>query len=140
MTTSRFKPLECNRGCGQMVYFDRQSENGYSKNGKMVPLQWDEKEGPTDTGHQCPNSDYNRNRGGPGTSTTTQSREVTPSGMEMVLGNTLDILGKVESLTQKTDAQGRLIYEILNVIKKQTNLDPLNNDGDSQRENPEEGR
>lgn len=117
MTSPKFRPVECNRGCGQQVYFDRQSENGWSSSGKMVPLQWDEDKGPTDTGHQCPNSDYNRSRKGGGGSgsqqTTTGAREEkVPSGMEMVLGNTLDILGKVEMIVQRVEAMGKQLYSL----------------------------
>jgi hypothetical protein len=115
MTSQKFKPVDCNRGCGQLVYFDRTSENGWSQTGKMVPLQWSEEKGPTDEGHQCPNSDYNKRRmGGQQTTAVGGGRREppVPSGTEMILGNTLDILSKIELVLQRVEAQAQLTYSI----------------------------
>jgi hypothetical protein len=47
------KPLKCNRGCGTTIHFD---DYHVSKTGKKIPLEEDGEP------HQCPNSDYQKDK------------------------------------------------------------------------------
>lgn len=48
------KPLKCNKGCGTTIHFD---DRHLSQSGKKIPLEEDGEP------HQCPNSDYSKNKG-----------------------------------------------------------------------------
>ncbi len=52
------KPKECINGCGQLIYFDKESPTGHPNPGKWIPLEI--KEGRrTDTAHNCPKKNGN---------------------------------------------------------------------------------
>lgn len=144
------KPQQCNKGCGQMLYFDRSDPLGMSQSGKPVPLEWDD--GPSGNPHNCPKSDYNQQRrGGPNMTTVQQPMSantessaaadaMTTQEKQMFIANQLDALGKIELIISRLEALQQLAY---GTDKKVTKLleneidNPLDDDGDSQRENPE---
>ena len=144
------KPQQCNKGCGQMLYFDRTDPLGMSQSGKPVPLEWDD--GPSGNPHNCPKSDYNQQRrGGPNMTTVQQPTRptntessaadaMTTQEKQMFIANQLDALGKIELIISRLEALQQLAY---GTDKKVTKLleneigNPLDDDGDSQRENPE---
>lgn len=144
------KPQQCNKGCGQMLYFDRTDPLGMSQSGKPVPLEWDD--GPSGNPHNCPKSDYNQQRRGSGPNMTTVQQPRTTTTIEssadpmttqekqLFIANQLDALGKIELMLSRLEALQRLAF---GTDKKVTKLleneigNPLDDDGDSQRENPE---
>jgi hypothetical protein len=125
-----------------MLYFDRNDPLGLSQSGKPVPLEWED--GPSGNPHNCPNNPYNQGRNQPSTPRpTTQTARATVETVPTVAekmdrSNILEILGKVEAIMARVDSMGQMIY---NLDKKVTQIlqrnDPLNDDGDSLRENPE---
>lgn len=158
---SRSKTPPCSRGCGQKVWFDwsaKAGEPGRSDFGKLRPLQVSEEGECINEIHDCPNSDYNRKqqpqRQAP--STTTVSN-IGGGNMEAVLGNTMDIVARVEKLDTTMNMIGTLDQQLSTKIDKlQQDIDeliprfnqlvdmvtanqgnPLDDDGDSLRDNPE---
>lgn len=50
------EPQPCRNGCGQYIYFDRDSEKGHPSADKWIPLEYDkETVVRTDEAHQCSN-------------------------------------------------------------------------------------
>lgn len=121
---------EC-RNCGEVIHFDPKRK---SQSGKFIPLEEDGEP------HQCPESDYaKKQRTGDSSSSTTagtttiKTESVESVALKGVLGNTLDIIARVERLETRID-------ELSGFIKKLTDhlvSNPLDDDGDSERENPE---
>ena len=53
------EPQECRNSCGQLIYFDRNSEKGHPTADKWIPLQYDKESGiKTDEPHNCPKSPF----------------------------------------------------------------------------------
>lgn len=135
-----------------MLYFDRNDPLGTSQSGKPVPLEWDN--GPSGNPHNCPNNPYNQQRkagSGPEMTTVQQPRAATTTiessadpmttqEKQMFIANQLDALGKIELMLSRLEALQRIVY---GTDKKVTKLleneigNPLDDDGDFQRENPE---
>lgn len=144
------KPQQCNKGCGQMLYFDRTDPLGMSQSGKPVPLEWDD--GPSGNPHNCPKSDYNQQRrGGPNMTTVQQPRATTTTiessadpmttqEKQLFIANQLDALGKIELMLSRLEALQKVVF---GTDKKVTKLleneigNPLDDDGDSLRESNE---
>lgn len=129
------KTPPCSRQCGQLVWFNwnaKAGEPGRSDFGKLRPLQVSETGELLNEIHECPNSDWNRNRQSQQQQKTNGGGKVGNAQIEAVLGNTMDIIARVEKLDRKFD-------EVITAISKIANRgDPLNDDdGDSDRENPQ---
>ena len=127
------KTPPCNRGCGQRVWFDwsaKAGDPGRSDFGKLRPLQVSSEGECLNEIHECPNSDWNKKQ----QQRTNGGAKVGNVQIEAVLGNTMDIIARLEKLEKKFDDMTKVF---MNVQIGQKNLDPLNDDGDSMRENPE---
>lgn len=113
MANSKTPP--CNRGCGQLVWFNwgaKAGEPGRSDFGKLRPLQVSEDGEMLNEIHECPNSDFNKKR-------TNGGAKVGNVQIEGVLGNTMDIIARLE----KQETQISLIASILPQISRK--LDTL---------------
>jgi hypothetical protein len=156
---SREKTPPCSRGCGQRVWFNwsaKAGEPGRSDFGKLRPLQVSEEGEMLNETHDCPNSDYNKkqqSRQVP-TSSASTTTAYSAGNMEAVLGNTMDAIARIEKLDHTVNMIGTLDQQLSGKIDRlQHDLDeliprfnqlvehiihnPLDDDGDSQRENPE---
>jgi hypothetical protein len=133
---SREKTPLCRNECGQRVWFNwsaKAGEPGRSDFGKLRPLQVSEEGECLNETHDCPNSDYNRKQQSRQVPTSSTSTTTTYSGMEAVLGNTLDIIARIEKIDHQLALISRLLFQLSNKL----NANPLDDDGDSNRENPE---
>jgi hypothetical protein len=72
----------CTRGCGALVYFDRNSPTGHPSPEKWIPLEM--KEGRrTDVAHNCPKRNGNGSSGGTlDTTTATSAMIVKPESLQ----------------------------------------------------------
>lgn len=141
----------CNKECGQRVHFNfgaKAGEPGRSDFGKLRALQVSETGELLNEIHECPKSTYGKRSGGNGQ--VTKAPAVDTTTIETLLGNSYDQsarLEKIETQLQKTETQAqlisRLVFEVSNKIDQLigqrhiTNNNPLDDDGDSIRENPE---
>ena len=154
---AREKTPECNRGCGQRVWFDwnaKAGDPGRSDFGKLRALQVSEEGQMLNEIHDCPNSTYGKQSaqsGSGGTTTrTTGAAAVSSGNVEAVLGNTMDIIARIEKLETQIGQSltqialvSRLLFQISEKIDRfrgQQHINdthPLDDDGDSQREDPQ---
>lgn len=125
---AKSKTPPCSRGCGQYVWFDwnaKAGDPGRSDFGKLRPLQVSEDGEMLNQIHDCPNSTYGKQQQ---PQRTNGGAKVGNVQIEAVLGNTMDIIARVEKLDRKFD-------EVIKAISTIANRgDPLEDDGDSSRE------
>lgn len=75
--SEKSKPKLCTRGCGTIVYFDKNSPTGYPSTDRWIPLKI--KEGRrTDVAHNCPKRSGSGNSGTLYSTTTTTGTISTP--------------------------------------------------------------
>jgi len=135
---SKQPPLICRNGCGQQLWFDWErkfDDLGYTQNSEKpnIPLEVAEDGEHLPRKHQCPNSEYAKkqqegkeaDRGGSYRNDTTKENLSTVA-LQGILGNTLDLLAKLDKLQNSFDE----------LVKEQKG-NPLDDDGDSSRENDE---
>ena len=144
------KPLMCRNGCGTAIWFDWErkfDDLGYTQNSDKpnIPLEVDDKTGEhLPKKHQCPNSEYNKKQRGEETSTTTattaRTNTVESAALQSILGNTLDIMGRVEAINEKLDELIPRFNQLVDMYQHSLAPaeNPLDDDGDSSRENPED--
>lgn len=142
------KTPQCNKGCGQRVWFDwsaKAGEPGRSDFGKMRALQVSEAGEMLNQIHECPNSTYGKRGGGNGQQTKAPTLDTTT--IETLLGNSYDHSARLEKMETTVNMIGTLDQQLSGKIDKlQHDFDqlskylvrnPLDDDGDSNRENPE---
>lgn len=143
---AREKTPPCNKGCGQRVWFNwsaKAGEPGRSDFGKLRALQVSEEGQMLDEIHECPNSTYGKRSGGDGQQTKQAPAAVDTTTIETLLGNSYDHSARLEKIETQVQLISRLVFEVSNKIdrlagqKHITNNNPLDDDGDSIRENPE---
>lgn len=123
-------PLYCRNQCGQQIWFDWEKEFdtlGYTPNSDKpnIPLEVGEDGKHLPKKHQCPNSDYAQKKNGGAKMGNVQ--------IEAVLGNTMDIIARIEKLEIKYDEMAANFHKLVEHLIH----NPLDDDGDSMRENPE---
>jgi hypothetical protein len=135
----------CRNECGTAIWFDwerKYDDLGYTSNSSKpnIPLEVSETGEHLPKKHQCPNSEYNRKvQSQPqqhgGYSDTTKG-ELHDAAIKGVLGNTLDIIARVEKLDRKLDELIPRFNQLVDMVYAQQG-NPLDDDGDSSRENQE---
>jgi hypothetical protein len=151
----REKTPPCNNGCGQRIWFDwnaQAGDPGRSERGKMRPLQVSEDGALLNQIHDCPNSTYNKdkgisdsgNRNTTSSTTTTVSTAALAIGIEAIGANTNVIAAGLSKLQTEVDELSRMVYRTNEELLKRLDKilmhlmgNPLDDDGDSQRENQE---
>ena len=140
--TQARKPLMCRNECGTAIWFDWErkfDDLGYTPNSDKpnIPLEVDTKTGEhLPKKHQCPNSEYNRKQRGEDVSVPAKPN-VEGAALQAILGNTLDMMGMIEKINEKLDdliPRFNQLVDSYHALLRQQTGDPLDDDGDSSRE------
>lgn len=140
------KPLMCRNECGTAIWFDWErkfDDLGYTPNSDKpnIPLEVDAKTGEhLPKKHQCPNSEYNRKQRGEDVSVP-RANTAESAAIQAILGNSLDIMGRVEAINEKLDALIPRFNQLVDsyyAMLKQDGRNPLDDDGDASREGNED--
>jgi hypothetical protein len=134
-------PLICRNGCGQTIWFDWErkfDDLGYTNNSSKpnIPLEVSETGEHLPKKHQCPNSEYAKKQQSGSATETVKDNSVTTAALQGVLGNTLDIISRLDKLEHKFDELTPRFNQLVDMVTAQQG-NPLDDDGDSNRENPE---
>lgn len=118
------KTTTCQNGCGDSIWFDwnaKAGEPGRSDRGKMVPLQVSEDGELLQERHNCPNSPYNQQQQQrQNTNSSTKVGGVNVQALEAVLGNTMDIIARIERLDRRFDEMIKAVSALSNKDDSQT--------------------
>jgi hypothetical protein len=91
------QPRQCNKECGSIIYFDRNSLVGHPKDNIWLPLEY--KEGrKTDTLHNCPKKNGNGTLNGNPTPVKTETNAAAAKWVRSITDSKLDNLAVVKAI------------------------------------------
>ena len=133
----------CRNECGTAIWFDwehKYDDLGYTSNSTKpnIPLEVAEDGEHLPKKHQCPNSEYAKKQQVSTSSTNGESKAtITNVALQGVLGNTLDIISRLDKIEHRFDELIPRFNQLVDTVAANQG-NPLDDDGDSNRESPED--